>query len=130
MSVTRGAIIAFGVLGVGFLAIGGITASKMSTVSVESSYDMPSAQARGFIQTIATRQNWKASTTGIVSSLRKPGEEQLNYSTPLLPWMNGQVIVRLWPEKSGTHVIVSGNKDQVQSLKGELDNRLPALSTP
>ncbi|MGC4047838.1 MAG: hypothetical protein QM758_28925 [Armatimonas sp.] len=131
MSTTRGVIIAFGVLGLGFLAVGGITASKMSgNIGVEGGYDMPPSQVQSFIQTAATRSDWKANSSGMESSLRHPGEQQLFYTTPLLPWMIGHVAVKFWPEKSGTHVMISGNGDQVKALKAELDNRLPALGTP
>jgi hypothetical protein len=131
VNANRGAIIAFGILGLLMLAIAGITASRTgSIIGMGGDYDMPPAQVKTFVQSAATRHHWETGTPTPPSSLRKSGEEILDYSAPLLPWMTAHVTVRLWPERAGTHVEISGQSEQVKTLKRDLDDRLPALGAP
>ncbi len=131
MSVARGAVIAMGILGVGMLVVGAITGSKVAgVIGVGGQYDMSPAQVKDFVKAAATRQGWEPGTRGVRSSLVKPGEEQLDYSVVLLPWMTAHVTVQVWPEKSGTGVQISGHATKVKELKAELDVRLPALTSP
>jgi hypothetical protein len=131
VSVARGAVIALGILGVGMLAVGAITGSKVAgVIGVGGQYDMAPAQVKDFVKAAATRQGWEPGMRTSVGAFPKPGEEQLDYSVVLLPWMTAHVTVQLWPEKSGTGVQITGHATTVKDLKTELNNRLPALTSP
>jgi hypothetical protein len=131
MSVARGGVIAFGVLGIGMLVVGAITGSKVAgVVGIGGTYDMAPSQVKDFVKAAATRQGWEPGVRTSVGAFPKPGEEQLDYSVPLLPWMTAHVTVQLWPEKSGTGVQVTGHATKVKELKSVLDAQLPVLGAP
>jgi hypothetical protein len=131
VSVARGTVIALGILGVGMLVVGGITGSKVAgVIGVGGTYDMAPAQVKDFVKAAATRQGWEPGTREVRSAFPRPGEEQLDYSVVLLPWMTAHVTVQLWPERSGTGVQISGHATRVKELKADLDSRLPVLSAP
>jgi hypothetical protein len=119
---------ALGVLGVGLLAVAGITASKMGgVIGMGGDYDMPTGQVKTFVQSAANRRGWTMSLPR-PGTLSRLGEERLDFTVPLLPWMNASVSARLSVVGSGSHVEISGHSASVKALKADLDGRLPTLS--
>lgn len=131
MKGSRAAIVALVVLGVGILGFAGISLSTMAgVVGAGADYDMDLPQVKAFVATAALKRDWKPTPAIERSANPKPGEEQVDYSAPLLPWMTAHVRVDLSPVKGGTHVMISGHAKKVSELKSFLDRQLPAQSLP